>query len=66
MPSGKIYSLNSITNHIGEETKSGHYNVIIHDRNNNNFVLLDDNTISIVDSINEVSELSYIFIFVKD
>ena len=60
LPSGTIYSLNSITNHIGEDTKSGHYNVILHDRNNDNFVLLDDSAISIVDSINEVSKVSYI------
>jgi hypothetical protein len=66
LPNGTSYSLHSVINHIGEETNSGHYNVILHDKYANNFVLLDDSNISILNDSHDMNDLSYIFIYIKD
>ena len=66
MPSGTSYSLNSVVNHNGEKTNSGHYNIILYDKENDNCVLLDDSLISILSDDQEMNDLSYIFIYTRD
>ena len=66
MPSGTSYSLTSVLNHIGEKTNSGHYNMILYDKENDNSVLLDDSLISILSDDQEMNDLSYIFIYTRD
>ena len=66
MPSGTTYSLTSVLNHIGEQTNLGHYNIILCDKDNANSVLLDDTLISILSDDQEMSDVSYIFIYTKD
>ena len=67
LPSGSTYSLLSIINHIGESTNEGHYNVLVRDKQNNTFMLLDDLYSSSVETLSsEMNGLSYIFFYVKD
>ena len=66
LSSGTSYSLHSVINHHGEETKSGHYNVILYDKNADNFVLLDDSNVSFLDDSHAMNNVSYISIYVKD
>jgi uncharacterized UBP type Zn finger protein len=66
MPSGTTYSLTSVLNHNGEKTNSGHYNIILYDKENDKSVLLDDSLISILSDDQEMSDLSYIFIYTRD
>jgi uncharacterized UBP type Zn finger protein len=67
MPSGSIYSLVSVINHIGEDTTSGHYNVMLSNKHSDKYVLLDDSNISYVtDDYNGKSDVSYIFTYVRD
>ena len=67
LPSGTSYSFSSVINHIGEETHSGHYNMILSDRENNEFVLLDDTEITFIpEGYFAISDVSYIFVYVKD
>ena len=63
MPSGSTYFLVSVINHIGEDTTSGHYNVMLSNKHSNKYVLLDDSNISYVaDDYNGKSDVSYIYI----
>ena len=66
LPSGTSYSITSVVNHIGEKTNSGHYNMILYEKENNNSFLLDDSVISILSNDQEMNDLSYIFIYTKD
>ena len=67
LPSGTSYSFTSVINHIGEKTHSGHYNMILRDRDTNEFVLLDDTDIMFIpEDYFAISDVSYIFIYVKD
>ena len=66
LSSGTSYSLHSVINHHGEETKSGHYNMILYDKNADNFVLLDDSNVSFLDDSHDMNTVSYISIYVKD
>ena len=45
LPNGAAYLLNSVINHIGESATSGHYNIMIFDEPNEEFILLDDSVI---------------------
>ena len=66
LPSGTTYSLQSVINHIGDDTKSGHYNIIIRDQTNENVLLLDDSDISTLDKSDVVDDVSYILCYIKD
>lgn len=67
MPSGSTYFLVSVINHIGEDTTSGHYNVMLSNKHSNKYVLLDDSNISYVaDDYDGKSDVSYIFTYVRD
>ena len=67
MPSGSTYILTSIINHHGEETKSGHYNTILLEKESEKYLFLDDTEISYVqDEYNGISDVSYICTFVRD
>ena len=67
MPSGVSYTLSSIVNHIGDQPSEGHYQIVIYDKIDNCFVLLDDQNISFQDEMSAVTnELCYIIIFTKD
>ena len=67
MPNGISYSLISVINHIGEETKSGHYNMVLCDQVTHQSILLDDCVVSKVENLNqEINRLSYIFIYRKN
>ena len=67
MPGGSSYTLTSIINHHGEETKSGHYNTILLEKESEKYLFLDDTEISYVqDDYNGISDVSYICTFVRD
>ena len=67
LPSGASYTLNSVINHLGENTQVGHYTTLIYDNIRNVFVLLDDLTISCNARYRmEMSEDSYIFTYSKN
>ena len=67
LASGSTYTLSSVINHIGEDTQSGHYNIVIFDTDQQMFVLLDDSVIVHGIEFNqEMNESSYIFTFIKD
>ena len=67
IPNGLSYTLISVINHIGENTKSGHYHMVLHDQNCGQFTLIDDCAVSKVEDFNqEMNKLSYIFIFRKN
>ena len=64
LPSGSTYSLISTINHIGEDTRSGHYNIVLFD---GQCVLIDDAVISNVENFDQdFSRLSYIFTYRKN
>jgi uncharacterized UBP type Zn finger protein len=67
LPSGSSYTLNSVINHLGENTQVGHYTTLIYDNSRHVVVLLDDLTIS-SDARNqmEMSEESYIFTYSRN
>ena len=64
MPSGSIYTLSSIVNHIGNSPAEGHYNLLVNDNVNDSYVLLDDQDIAFDVVLN--SKISYILSYTKD
>ena len=64
LKSGTTYSLHSIINHSGENTQSGHYNLLLFA--NDGTLLLDDATISYIDFPQEMNKISYICIYKED
>jgi uncharacterized UBP type Zn finger protein len=67
LPNGSTYTISSIVNHIGSSPDEGHYNVLIYDKINESFVLLDDlNACFDVDVTPEMQSLSYIVFYAKD
>ena len=67
MPSGISYTMSSIVNHIGHQPTEGHYNIVIYDKIDDCFVLLDDKNISVSDEMSpDIDELFYVVIFTKD
>jgi uncharacterized UBP type Zn finger protein len=65
LPSGSTYTIFSIVNHIVDRPEVGHYNVLIYDRINESFVLLDDLYVD-YDVIPDICSLSYIVFYTKD
>jgi uncharacterized UBP type Zn finger protein len=67
LPSGSTYTISSIVNHIGDRPEVGHYNVLIYDRINESFVLLDDLDVHYdVKVTPDIRSLSYIVFYTKD
>ena len=46
LPNGSTFILNSVINHIGESSTSGHYNIVLFDEEHNKLILLDDSQIT--------------------
>ena len=54
-------------NHSGEKTHEGHYTVILYDKRENSYVLVDDKEVSYDITITtELQQLPYIVTYVKD
>ena len=65
LQSGTMYSLHSMISHMGENTQSGHYNLLLFEDEEN--VLLDDSTISYMDNYpQEMNKESYVCIYKAD
>ena len=65
LQSGTMYSLHSMISHMGENTQSGHYNLLLFEDDEN--VLLDDSTISYMDNYpQEMNKESYVCIYKAD
>ena len=65
LPNGPTYVLNSVINHIGESSNSGHYNIVVFDKHRNNFILIDD--CEIVDDVNieDTAKTSYVATYTR-
>ena len=66
LPSGSSYRLCSVLNHFGSSSDSGHYTVTLYNKQNNSFILLDDQ--SVTEHVNvseEMYKLSYIACYTK-
>ena len=61
----QIYQLNSVINHIGETSNSGHYNILFHAKLDNSFVLVDDSDIHYNANITEFEDVTYVVIYDK-
>ena len=59
------YQLNSVINHIGESSTSGHYNILMLDKHNQNFILLDDLHISYNHTSDDLDEISYVAVYTQ-
>ena len=67
LATGSVYTLSSIVNHSGEKTHEGHYTVILYDKRENSYVLVDDKEVSYDITITtELQQLPYIVTYVKD
>ena len=67
MPSGTVYKLSSIINHIGNMPTEGHYNTLIFDNKNHSPLLLDDQNIYYDQNLNsDNSKLCYIVTYTKN
>ena len=67
LPSGSMYTISSIINHIGNSPDEWQYNILIYDQPKDSFVLLDDLYIDYdVDITPEMNCLSYILIYTKN
>jgi uncharacterized UBP type Zn finger protein len=64
---GTEYSLHSVINHLGENTQSGHYNLVLFNSEAKKRILLDDSTISYIDdSQEEMKKMSYVCIYLSN
>ena len=59
------YQLHSVINHIGESSTSGHYNFLIPDKHNQNFILLDDLHISYDYKSDDLDKILYVAVYTK-
>ena len=67
LATGSVYTLSSIVNHSGEKTHEGHYTVILYDKRENSYILVDDKEVSYDITITtELQQLPYIVTYVKD
>ena len=65
LPNGPTYVLNSVINHIGELSNSGHYNIVFFDKHQNKFVLLDDCEITNDVNIDDMAKMSYVATYTR-
>ena len=45
-PSGSVFTISAVINHIGETPKEGHYNIMLYDKINELYFSLDDRNIA--------------------
>ena len=60
-----MYQLNSVINHMGNTTNSGHYNILLQDKSNEDFILVDDIDMNYNSNITENNKVSYVVIYDK-
>ena len=60
-----MYELNSVINHIGESSTSGHYNILLYNPPNKQSVLVDDTDIDYNASLDIVNEICYVVSYTK-
>ena len=60
-----VYQLNAVVNHIGENSTSGHYNILLADEQHNRFILVDDLKISNILDSDHFDALSYVVLYTK-
>ena len=60
-----MYELNSVINHIGESSTSGHYNILLYNPLNKQSVLVDDTDIDYNASLDTVNEICYVVSYTK-
>ena len=63
--SKNTYQLNAVVNHIGENSTSGHYNILLADEQHNRFILVDDLKISNILDSDHFDALSYVVLYTK-
>ena len=61
----RIYQLNAVIGNIGENSTSGHYNILLADRKNSRFTLVDDSEISYILDSNQFNAISYVVLYTK-
>ena len=59
------YQLNAVVNDIGETTSSGHYNILLHDKNDNRFILVDVLEIRNNPVLDEMNSISYVIVYTR-
>ena len=60
-----MYQLNSVINHIGETSTNGHYNILLNDPVNKQFILVDDTNIDYNVNIDIVDDMCYVVSYTK-
>ena len=60
-----MYQLNAVINHMGEDTGSGHYNILVVNEDQKSFMLVDDLEISRIPISNDMDDVSYVVVYVK-
>ena len=58
-----MYQLNSVINHMGEDTRSGHYNILVLDEDQQSFILVDDLEIRRSPISSHMDNLSYVGVY---
>ena len=65
--SNSMYTLKSVVNHKGNHPQTGHYTSVIYDKDNDMFIVIDDDLISTDNQLDQyTSKLSYVLAYVKD
>ena len=59
------YQLNAVINHIGETTSSGHYNILLVDRHNSRYILVDDLEIKNNPILDDMDRMSYVIVYTR-
>ena len=57
--------MNSVINHIGESSNSGHYNILLYDPVNKQSILVDDTDIDYNASLDIVTNMCYVVSYTK-
>ena len=58
-----MHQLKAVINHIGENLSSGHYNILLASKQNNQFILADDLDISSKSNANNMNKISYVVVY---
>ena len=60
-----MYHLNSVINHMGENARSGHYNILVVDDDQQNFILVDDLEIRRNPVLSNMNNISYVAVYIR-
>ena len=60
-----MYQLNSVINHMGEDTRSGHYNILVMDDDQQSFILVDDLEIRRSPVSSDMDNVSYVVVYIR-